>query len=93
MSRRERNAGGEIDLVIGFRDLVVFVEVKARRSMRAALGAVSPKQQERLFQAASVFLAERASALGACDARFDLAAVSGDGAVDIVENAFVGGMA
>lgn len=79
------SGGGEIDLVVRLGDCVVFVEVKARRRAETALGSVSPAQWRRLEAAALSFLAAR-SDLNGLDMRFDLAIVTPDQKVSILEN-------
>ncbi|MFO1104730.1 MAG: YraN family protein [Amaricoccus sp.] len=66
---RWRCPAGEIDLIVAFPRLVVFVEVKARRDHAGAAGAVSAAQWRRLGAAAECWLAACADAP---DCRFDL---------------------
>ncbi|OYD05984.1 YraN family protein, partial [Paludifilum halophilum] len=47
---------GEIDLVARKRNLVAFVEVKARASLDEAAYAVTPRQQQRIVNAAQAWL-------------------------------------
>ena len=47
---------GEIDLVARRRNLIAFVEVKARASLDEAAFAVTPRQQARIIDAASGWL-------------------------------------
>lgn len=67
----------EIDLIARLGDLVVFCEVKARRSVGygGAAGAVDQRKQERLRVAASVWLAD--NDLSDLDARFDVVTIEG----------------
>lgn len=85
LARNVRTAFGEIDLVALDGDVVVFVEVKARRR-GGALEAVDARKQKRLSRLALVFLAKA----GWLDraARFDVVAVGPDGACTHVANAF-----
>jgi putative endonuclease len=57
LARRYRTPHGEIDIVARRRNLVAFVEVKARASLDAAAYAVTPRQQARIIAAAQVWLA------------------------------------
>jgi putative endonuclease len=57
LARRFRTPHGEIDLVARRRDLVAFVEVKARASLDEAAYAVTPRQQQRIIAAAQAWLA------------------------------------
>ena len=56
LARRFRTPYGEIDLVAKKRDLVAFVEVKARASLDDAAYAVTPRQQARIVNAAQAWL-------------------------------------
>jgi putative endonuclease len=56
LARRFRTPYGEIDLVAKRRDLVAFVEVKARASLDDAAYAVTPRQQARIVNAAQAWL-------------------------------------
>ena len=76
LARRYRRQGGEIDLVVARRDLLVFVEVKARRPSRcgSAIDAVSAAQLARLRRIARLYLFDNPSPDGA-RLRFDVVAV------------------
>ena len=52
LGRRFRRPHGEIDIVARRRQLLAFVEVKARRSLDEAAYAVTPRQQHRIIGAA-----------------------------------------
>ncbi len=56
LARRYRVKGGEIDIVAKRRDVVAFVEVKARAEMDAALIAITPQKERRLRIAAARWL-------------------------------------
>ena len=74
LGRRVRNRFGEIDLVCRHDRCIVFVEVKGRSSTEAALQALGPRQQQRIAQAATLFLKERPGLAG-FDCRFDLVTI------------------
>ncbi|MDE2377263.1 YraN family protein [Bradyrhizobium sp.] len=57
LARRFRTPHGEIDIVARRRNLVAFVEVKARASLEDAAYAVTPRQQQRIIAAAQGWLA------------------------------------
>jgi len=57
LARRWRSPVGEIDIVARRRNLLVFVEVKARDREDDAAEAVTPRQQQRLIAAAEAWLA------------------------------------
>lgn len=87
LERRWKVPEGEIDLIVGMDGVLVFVEVKARKTMAAAMGALQPAQQARLLACAEQYLAANAGLNTAC--RFDLAAVDQSGDVGIIENALL----
>jgi putative endonuclease len=57
LARRWRAPGAEIDIVARRGGTIVFVEVKARRSMDLAEIALTPAQRRRITRAAELFLA------------------------------------
>ena len=85
VARRWRSPAGEIDLVVRFPGLVVFVEVKARRGHGDAAAAISQAQLRRIGAAAQIWLAEHGTA--DLDCRFDAVLVDGKGRCARVENA------
>ncbi len=56
LAKRFRTPHGEIDLVARKRNLVAFVEVKARATLDEAAYAVTPRQQARIIAAAEAWL-------------------------------------
>src|SRR6202021_3740043 len=56
LAKRFRTPHGEIDIVAKRRNLVAFVEVKARASLDEAAFAVTPRQQARIIDAAQAWL-------------------------------------
>lgn len=59
---------GEIDIIAKDKDYLVFIEVKTRRTMEA-IGAVNKRKQEKIVQAAQIYLQENISDEN--DIRFD----------------------
>ncbi|WP_342076617.1 YraN family protein [Yoonia sp. SS1-5] len=85
---RWRGAAGEIDLVMQANDVTIFVEVKKSRSFAQAAHRLGPRQIARICAAGAEFLAGQP--LGQLtETRFDLALVDGQGAVKVIENAFM----
>ncbi len=76
IDRRFKAAGGEIDLVARKGALLVFIEVKRRAAIDAALFAVTPRNRRRMEQAVRSWLARHPKFAGA-DIRYDIAAVAG----------------
>ena len=56
LAKRFRTPHGEIDIVARRRNLIAFVEVKARASLDEAAYAVTPRQQQRIINAAQGWL-------------------------------------
>lgn len=56
LARRFRTRFGEIDIVVRRRNLLAFVEVKARASLDDAAYAVTPQQRRRIIAAAEAWL-------------------------------------
>jgi putative endonuclease len=56
LAKRFRTRHGEIDIVARRRNLVAFVEVKARATFDEAAYAVTPRQQARIIAAAQAWL-------------------------------------
>jgi putative endonuclease len=70
LAKRFRTRYGEIDLVARRRNLLVFVEVKARASLDDAAYAITPRQQRRIIDAAQAWLMAHPEH-AELDARFD----------------------
>ncbi len=91
--RRFACRGGEIDLIVEDRGVIVFVEVKARRGRRYGdpAEAVSHRKQRRLLVAARTFLRRKRWSTRRC--RFDLCRVDldrGKATVAWIRDAFRG---
>ncbi|MCK1650744.1 YraN family protein [Bradyrhizobium sp. 149] len=56
LAKRYRTPHGEIDIVARRRNLIAFVEVKARATLDDAAFAVTPRQQRRIIDAAQGWL-------------------------------------
>ncbi len=92
LDRNVRSALGELDLVAKTDDVLVFVEVKARRSSAygGASYAVNERKQARLVRLAANYLSRYRLRNQAC--RFDVVLLTGVGAepsgIEHIENAF-----
>ncbi len=77
VERNLRLPGGELDLVAELGTLVVFVEVKARRSeaFGGAVSAVDGRKQTKLIKLAAQYVARRSLQGRPC--RFDVVVCSG----------------
>ena len=76
LAHRWRSRAGEIDLIARKGRLLVFVEVKARHSHRAALDAVSWTSRRRIERAADDYV-RQARVKPLPSFRFDIVTVSG----------------
>ena len=91
VERNYRCRGGEVDLIVLDRRVIVFVEVKTRsdHGFGNPLEAVEPRKQRRMIHAAQLFLHQKK--LHQRDARFDVVGISwpgGDPVIEHVRNAF-----
>lgn len=92
LERRYRTRAGEIDVVALDGAVLVFVEVKTRRSVRFGhpAEAVTPAKRRRLAQMAADYLARRRPRCSAC--RFDVIAVTigadGPPVIEVIPGAF-----
>lgn len=75
IGRNMRLPGGEIDIVAKRGRLLVFVEVKSRRTLWLACQAVAPRQWRRIEKAAGQFVAARGP-LAKYRWRFDVVALA-----------------
>jgi putative endonuclease len=89
VARNARYRDGEVDLVARERDVLVFVEVRMRVSLRFGGAAVSvnPLKQKRIARAAQHWLfGEYGERWPAC--RFDVVTVDGSGTIEWIRDAF-----
>ena len=75
LARRVRTPRGEIDLVARRGELLVFIEVKARTSLRSAAESILPRQRRRIAGAAEIFLADHPEC-ASLDMRLDVVLVA-----------------
>ena len=74
LARRHRTKLGEIDLIARRGDLVLFVEVKARRTLIEAMEAIGRESERRIEGAADLWLSRQPD-YGRLSMRFDMVAV------------------
>ncbi|MGP2491502.1 YraN family protein [Mesorhizobium sp. PUT5] len=74
LARRYRTKLGEIDLIARRGDLVLMVEVKARRSLVEAMEAIGRESERRIEGAADIWLSRQPD-YGRLSVRFDMVAV------------------
>ena len=72
LGQRVRTAAGEVDIVARKDDLLIIVEVKARRSYEDVVEAVQTKQKIRLVRSAEILHAQFAQAEKDLGVRFDV---------------------
>lgn len=80
---------GEIDLIMQDGEVCVFVEVRYRKNSHfgSASETVDYKKQKKLLNAATLYLQQNAT-YNSLPCRFDVIAISGEGKIDWIENAF-----
>lgn len=76
LERRYKTKAGEIDLIAKRKDMLAFIEVKARPTVDLAVEAVTPRSRRRIEQAARIFLS-RNQRYARYGVRFDIIAVTG----------------
>lgn len=74
VTRRFKTPVGEVDLIARKRDLILFVEVKARADEQAALDSISITAQRRIESAGEWWLSQQADG-ARLSWRFDVVAV------------------
>lgn len=89
VARRYKTKLGEIDLIARRGDLVLIVEVKARKTLIEAMEAVAHGSERRIEGAADLWLARQPD-YGKLSVRFDMVAVLPRRWPVHVENAFYG---
>ncbi|WP_435951973.1 YraN family protein [Dryocola sp. BD626] len=84
-----RVRGGEIDLIMKHRQVIVFVEVRYRSSPRfgGAAASVTRSKQQKLLHAARIWLARKSGSFDTVDCRFDVIAFTGN-EIEWLTNAF-----
>lgn len=86
--RRVRTPHGELDLIVRFPDLIVFVEVKSRKNQAIAADSVTDLQWRRLEAAAVHYMMSLEQKPGNEPVfRFDVALAARNGELEIIENA------
>jgi len=88
LDRNWRSSTGELDLVLSRGAVVVFCEVKARRTDRfgPAAAAVGPAKQRRIRRLAMEWLESNRPG-GHVEIRFDVVAITGV-KIEVIESAF-----
>jgi putative endonuclease len=84
---RKIHGGGEIDLVLERGGVVIFVEVKARRTLPEAYNCIRPSQLRRIMAAAEGYMTDSGRWGG--DMRFDIVLCDRYGAMEKIENIWI----
>lgn len=87
-ARRWRGRAGEIDLIARDGDRVIFIEVKQSHSHDAAAAHLGARQMQRIWDAASEFLAGEPKGQ-LTEVRLDVALVDGVGQVQVIRDAWM----
>ena len=87
LSRNFRCKYGELDLIMTDQQTLVIVEVRFRQTDRygSAAESVTPKKQSRIIAATHIYLSSQKADR---PVRFDVVAISGNGNVEWIQNAF-----
>ena len=70
LARRAKTPVGEIDIIVTRRNVLIAVEVKARKSIETAAYSITPHQQKRISKALEYWLQQNPKH-GNKDVRFD----------------------
>lgn len=87
-ARRWRGTAGEIDLIARDGATVIFIEVKQSRTHEAAVAQLGQRQMQRIWDAASEFLAGEPNGQ-LTEVRLDVALVDGAGRVKVIRDAWM----
>lgn len=71
LSKRFKTKYGEIDIIAKKRNTIVFVEVKARKTISKCVIAITQQQLRRIQNSSEIFLA-RHTQYSSCDRRYDV---------------------
>jgi len=88
VERRWKTRDGEIDLVAKHGRKIYFIEVKSSTSFESAVEQITPRQQQRIQNAALSYLAQKVGCLET-DCRFDAALVDGMGKIKVMPGALI----
>jgi putative endonuclease len=85
--RNFRCKQGELDLVMTDRQTLVIIEVRFRKTDKygSAVESITRSKQARIIAATHVYLSSQKAD---CPIRFDVIAISGNGNIDWIQNAF-----
>ena len=88
LEQNHRNKLGEIDIIAQQKDMIVFIEVKSRSTLRYGRPSevVDFKKQRKLRNVANLYLLQHGKM--DCQCRFDVIEVVADSEINHIENAF-----
>jgi putative endonuclease len=88
LARNHRCRFGEVDLILEATTVLIFAEVRFRRSQRfgGAAASVDRRKQQRLIIAAQDYLQAHPTSL---PCRFDVIAINGQQQIQWIQNAFI----
>jgi putative endonuclease len=87
VTRNFRCKQGELDLIMTDQQTLVIIEVRFRKTDKygSAAESVTRAKQSRIIAATHVYLSSKKTG---CPIRFDVVAISGNGNIDWIKNAF-----
>lgn len=87
LSRNFRCKQGELDLIMTDRQTLVIIEVRFRKTDKygSAVESITRAKQSRIIAATQIYLASQKTD---SPIRFDVVAISGNGKLDWIQNAF-----
>lgn len=87
LEERFKTPYGEVDIIAQRKNLMAFIEVKARQTKRGALESITPKMKKRISDAALFYISQQEQ--GDYDYRFDLITVTPPFSVHHLDNAWI----
>ncbi len=88
LERRYKTPVGEIDIIVRKRNVIAFIEVKARASKESALECLTPAMRERIERAALHYISRHN--VEGLQLRFDLITMSPPFKIHHLDNAWQG---
>lgn len=87
LEERYKTSYGEIDIIARKKNLIAFIEVKARQTKEQALESITARMRKRISDSALYYISQ--SEAGDDDYRFDVITVSPPFSIEHLEHAWI----
>ncbi len=87
LEERYKTAYGEIDIIARKKNIIAFIEVKARQTKQQALESITPRMQKRISDSAFYYISQNEAEDN--DYRFDVMTVTPPFSIDHLEHAWI----